>query len=300
MSKDLIIGAASNYTYDQVSPWINSIKKSGFPGDIAMIITNMKTEDIEKIAQQGVDVMLYGQKDANGNYVNKSGMAPHVERFFYLWHYLRNCKTIYRNVIVTDVRDVIFQRDPSDFMSESLDYHSFIAAGEGLYYRDEPWGSQNYLQTFGPFFYDRMKDYEICNVGVIAGKHMLVNDLLLMIFQMSINRPIPVVDQAVYNFILRLNMVYTDTFFVSNNREWAINLGTTLPAIESGAGDLGMKIAQNPALKDEYLEKYITDQPIIKDGIVYDPVYEKPFIIVHQYDRVAGLAQEIREKYGDK
>ena len=32
MKKDLIIGGASGYTWDQLKFWVNSIKKSGFTG----------------------------------------------------------------------------------------------------------------------------------------------------------------------------------------------------------------------------------------------------------------------------
>ena len=40
--KDLIIGGASNYTWDQLKYWVNSIKLSGFKGDIVLVATNIK------------------------------------------------------------------------------------------------------------------------------------------------------------------------------------------------------------------------------------------------------------------
>jgi hypothetical protein len=48
MEKDLIIGGASNYTWDQLKYWVNSIRKSGFKGDVAIVGSNMKKETIEK------------------------------------------------------------------------------------------------------------------------------------------------------------------------------------------------------------------------------------------------------------
>jgi hypothetical protein len=293
--KDLIIGAASNYTYDQVKFWINSIKKTGFDGDVVLVVTNMKNTDLEKIAEQGVQILAYGYKDAEGSYVSHSSLAPHVERFFHIWNYLVQCQP-YRFVIVTDVRDVVFQKDPIGYLGYTLDYEKkMVAAGEGLKYKDEPWGNQNYLQTFGPHFYERMKDLEIFNVGVLAGKHPVINDLLLMLFQMSINRPIPVVDQAVYNFLLRLNFTHAGTEFEPNDSEWAVNLGTTLPAIASGAGDIGMR--NDPTAQILYQSKYLAEQPVIENGIVYNSKKEK-VCIVHQYDRVAGLKEEMEKLYG--
>mgnify|MGYP003352602079 CR=1 FL=1 len=54
MAKDLIIGAYANYKFDLLKPWINSIKETGFQGDIVLIAIDpdqhklslsMKTKD---------------------------------------------------------------------------------------------------------------------------------------------------------------------------------------------------------------------------------------------------------------
>ena len=38
--KDLIIGASTNYDWDKLKFWINSINKSGFKGDKVLILMN--------------------------------------------------------------------------------------------------------------------------------------------------------------------------------------------------------------------------------------------------------------------
>lgn len=296
MAKDLIIGGASGYKYDDVKYWINSIKKSGFEGDIALVVTNITLTELEKIAEKGVNILAYGQKDAEGNYSSNSQMPPHVERFFHIWNYLNATKEEYDFVVTTDVRDVVFQKNPIDFLRGDT-FTGFVAAGEGLAYEDEPWGNNNYLQAFGPFFHNLIKKNEIYNVGVMAGRHDIVRDMLLMILQLSVNRPIPIVDQAVYNFILNTGIFKNLTEFFGNGSGWTCNLGTTLPAIQSGAGDIGQR--NDPTALIMYQTKYLADQPVInEDGIVYN-AYDMPFYIVHQYDRVAGLADKIRAKYDD-
>lgn len=296
MAKDLIIGGASGYKYDDVKYWINSIIRSGFNGDIVLAVTNVSIDELEKIAEKGVKILAYGQKDADGNYTSNSQMPPHVERFFHIWNFLNTTNEEYEFVVTTDVRDVVFQKNPMDFLRGDT-FTGFVAAGEGLAYKDEPWGNNNYLQAFGPFFHNQIKDTEIYNVGVMAGTHDLVRDILLMILQLSINRPIPIVDQAVYNFILNTGIFKNHTEPFGNNSGWACNLGTTLAAIASGAGDIGMR--NDPTAQLLYQTKYLADQPIInEDGTVYNS-YDMPFYIVHQYDRVAGLADKIRVKYND-
>jgi hypothetical protein len=209
---------------------------------------------------------------------------------------LNTTKEEYEFVVTTDVRDVVFQRNPMTFLRGDT-FNGFIAAGEGLAYKDEPWGNNNYLQAFGPFFHNIIKDKEIYNVGVMAGEMSLVRDMLLMILQLSVNRPIPIVDQAVYNFILNTDVFKNRTEFFGNGSGWACNLGTTLPAIASGSGDIGQR--NDPTAQLLYQTKYLADQPVInEEGIVFNS-YDMPFYIVHQYDRVAGLAEKIRAKYND-
>jgi hypothetical protein len=55
------------------------------------------------------------------------------------------------------------------------------------------------------------------------------------------------VDQAVYNFILNQPNFWFDTLFTDNNDDWAIQLGTTLGAVKSGKGDLGMMFKNDPS-----------------------------------------------------
>lgn len=312
MAKDLIIGGASGYKYDDVKYWINSIIRSGFEGDIVLAVTNVSIEELEKIAQKGVKILAYGQKDANGNYSSNSNMPPHVERFFHIWNFLNTTDQNYRFVITTDVRDVVFQSDPTIWMQQHLrEGRELIAAGEGLKYSDEPWGNNNYMQAFGPFFHNLIKDKQIYNVGVIAGLHRNVRDLMLQLLQMSVNRPIPIVDQAVYNFLLNIPTIGNNAILYDNDAGWAVNLGTTLGAIASGSGDIGMR--NDPTAQLLYQAKYLCEQPeFMEDGTVIaprkfmymidpgTPEYTKePYCIVHQYDRVAGLAEKIRVKYND-
>jgi hypothetical protein len=293
MKKDLIIGGASNYGWEELKYWVNSIKKSGFSGDIALVATNIKKSDIEKLVSMGVILSLYGKQDNEGNFVAHSNGAPHVERFFYLWNFLNTTKESYRYVITTDTRDVVFQTNPSEWLDCNLIQHFLVASCEGIRYKNEPWNNKNMYDTFGPFFHNMHKDNLIYNVGTIAGDFDYVKGLLLTIFQMSINRPIPIVDQAVYNMIINTIPWYHDTYMAMNEDGWAIQLGATVESIRSGKGDLGMSYQNNI---DEYLPLYEDDQPNLVDGHVVNKHGTK-FCIVHQYDRTLAWQNDIMELY---
>jgi len=291
LAKDIIIGGASNYSWEHLKYWVNSIAKSGFTGDVILIATNITKETIDKLSERGVKVSLYGKRQEDGSFKADSKGAPHVERFFYIWNTLNQLdKNEYRYVITTDTRDVVFGKNPSDWLRANLKHKMLVCSSEGLKYEDEPWGNQNLLETFGPFFHNILKGNIIYNVGTIAGEFDYVKDLLLMIFQMSINRPIPIVDQAVFNFLIQQEP-YKDVIHKAANKDrWAVQLGTSLAAVKSGHGDIGKICQQNPTELISYQMKYTDDQPDV-DNL--------DFTIIHQYDRVNGLKDKIEKLYGD-
>lgn len=290
MGKDIIIGGTSNYSWNELKYWVNSIRQSGFYGDVALVATNITKETIDKLTSEGIILSLYGKQTPDGGFTTHENGAPHVFRFFYIYNYLNTTKEKYRYVITTDTRDVVFQNNPSTWLQNNLKNHKIVCSSEGLRYKDEPWGNQNLLQTFGPFFHNTIKEELIYNVGTIAGDYEYVKDLLLMIFQMSVNRPIPIVDQAVFNFLINQQPYKNIIFKTSNTDKWAIQLGTTLPAIQSGKGDIGMICSQNPTELITYQMKYTDKQPDLKN---------LDFTIIHQYDRITGFKEQIEKIYGD-
>lgn len=297
--KDLIIGGASGYTWTQLKNWVRSIKATNFDGDIGIVITDVTKDTIDKLNEEGVKIFAYGKQNASGGFDSQSRGAPHVERFFYIWNAI-NKLSEYDHLIVTDTRDVIFQENPKEYLKKSssiLNDRLIICSSEGLKYKDEPWGNNNLLEAFGPYFHDIHKDNMIYNVGTIAGEYETVCDILLLIFQMSINRPIPIVDQAVFNFLISYEPFISKTIKTDSVDAWAAQLGTTIHAVESGVGDLGMMIKNNPTQMIKYQMMYNDDQPTIDDnGFVYNKSGVK-FTIVHQYDRVAGLKDKIDRRY---
>ena len=297
MAKDLIIGGASNYNWDQLKYWVNSIKKTGFKGDVVLVATNMPGETVKKLVELDVKVFAYGKRTEDGGIAKtENNIPPHVERLLFIWDFLRKNKGEYRYVVVTDTRDVIFQKDPIEYLEKNVFTKSIVCASEGLAYKDEPWGSKNLLDTFGPMIYDELKDNLIYNVGTIAGFSEEVRDLLLQIFFQSVNRPIPIVDQAVFNFLINLHPLHGEVLFSNNGSGWAVQLGTTKAAIEAGAGDIGMIVKQDPSRMDEYIKVYKDTQPIVKDSLVYND--HVAFTIVHQWDRVPAIKELVMKKYG--
>lgn len=295
--KDLVIAAACGYEYDQLKNWVNSLRRTGFEGDVVLVGTNLKKETINKLTAEGIELALYGTPNARGDIeAHKSGIEPHVERFFYIWNYLNNTDG-YRFVITTDVRDVVFQENPSTWLKNQKGLWSLYVGNEGLAYENEPWGSANLYNTFGPFFHQHLKEKTIFNVGVIAGVSETLRDFMMMIFQMSVNRPLRICDQATFNFLINLVPYVDETKFCFHEDGFVTHLGTSRDAIIAGKGDIGQNYMHDPAALVKYDKDYFEDQPTYKDGIVYNKAGEK-FVIVHQYDRIPELKDQVDKLYG--
>ena len=280
--KNLIISAFSGYNYNQLKPYLKSIDESVSECDKVMITGSASSETIDKLLEHGWIVERL--PDVN--------VPIHVARFLAIYEFLRNHHENYRWVVSTDVKDVIFQECPFRWIIRNLMIGSeyIIAGSESIRYKDEPWGNENLLQTYGPFVHERFKDNIIYNVGTLGGHASYIKDLVFQIFFNGINRPIPIVDQAVFNFLIQ-QQPYKDIIYKATNKDgWAVQLGTSLAGVKSGHGDIGRMCQNNPTELISYQMKYMDDQPDV-DNL--------DFTIIHQYDRVTGLKENMEDKYAN-
>jgi hypothetical protein len=277
MSKSLIIGAALGYDYNQLKPWVESIDDTGFDGDKVLIIGNTNSYTIESLTERGFILIDIGDTPKT---------APiHVLRFLYIYDFLKKNYLDYDYVITTDVKDVYFQQNPFEFlvqttMDSNLGYPKLVVGSESIRYKDEAWGNENLHQTFGEYIYNDFKDNVIYNVGVIGGTSEYVKDLCLHLYLGSINRPIPIVDQAVFNVLMATEPYRSNVYFAAQSDSWACHAGTTV----------------DPSKINEFRPNLTEAEPHFKNGIVYTCDW-KPFYIVHQYDRVPEWKQHVMDKY---
>jgi hypothetical protein len=276
--KDLIIGCSTNYNWDKIKYWVNSINKSGFEGDKVLIFMSVDKDTLQKVSDAGFTSLVVGQADDFGNYTYNSNLPVHVERFFHIYNVLRSNR--YRYVITTDVKDVIFQQNPINYIEENIGDKKLMFASESILYKDEPWGNQNLLETFGNYFHSIFKGNLIFNVGVLAGRGDDMRDLACMIFNMSINRPIPIVDQSTFNFMISMAPYLYTSLYLKSEDAWACQLGTTADP---------SKVEQFKPLLEE-------PSPRFENGKVVTSV-GKEFTIVHQYDRVPDWKSIIEKEY---
>jgi hypothetical protein len=267
-TKNLIIGGFTNYGINQLKPWVLSAKvHSDNNDDVVLVYGNASDETLNWLESQGVILVPMLQVQ---------NVPIHVLRFLSIYNYLFNHSKQYEYVVTTDVKDVYFQTNPFEYLIGC----KLVIASEGLKYKNEPWGNENLYQAYGRYVYEQFKDNEIFNVGTFGGKSEYVKDMVFHIFTNGINRPIPIVDQAVFNVLIN-TQPFKD--IVTKTNDWAAELGTIM----------------DPLKIEEFRPNLLFAEPSFENGLVKDSA-GNIFPIVHQYDRVPVLKKFVQEKYGQE
>jgi len=284
---DVIVGCITNYDFAAIKPWVNSLDSCGFSGKKVMLCYNIKADVIEELRQRNYTVLAF-KLDGDGNAVYNDGkpFSIVVERFFHIWAMLNVLKGKCRYLLHTDVKDVIFQRNPSEFINYTLDNGSkIIAASESIKYKDENWGRENIRQAYGDVIYEAHKENVIVNAGTLSGDFDTMIDLFLNVYMASVGARIHNPDQAAVNILLSKSPYKEVTYVAEPWTAWACQAGTTNDPTK--IGEYKSKLINFTAA-----ESYLNDLGSICNG------HDEPFYMVHQYDRVPEWKKHVMEKYG--
>ena len=303
MAKDLIVGVVDGYNWDQIKYWANSIDKSGFDGHKALVVYNMDVETANRLTKENfilIGVTPYDEK--NGFVAVKTGGNIMVDRFFFIHNFLKMLQDPMEvnRVIITDVRDVVFQVNPTNWLDQyMLPQYNLVVGSENLTYDKEPWGNNNLKKSFGEYFFESLKDHPINCAGVIAGTLEDISDLCLTIWLVcrGLNPHVeggggP--DQAAMNILLDTVVHKYTTFFTDPTNGWVVHAGTTLDAIKAGSGGIGEAYRRNPSMEIPFIndiEYTVTDSGVC--------IGNHPITVVHQWDRVPAWKKIVEEKFGD-
>ena len=284
--KDIVVGCITGYDFEKIKPWVNSLDTCGFTGTKAMICYNVDYETTEELVKRGYTIFAFKKNDTARRFEYKDNFSIVVERFYHLWYFLKGLKGQYRNIITTDVKDVVFQTNPSLFLERVIkDGKKINVACESIRYKDEEWGNANLFKSFGSLIHDHNKDNLIYNAGTISGDFDTMLDVFLNIYMMCNAASGHYIeggggpDQAALNVLLNMKPYKDITNFAMSEDGYAAQLGTT-----------------GPQITGKYGAKLVEKTPILVDNVVCTSD-GKPFSIVHQYDRVPEWKQIIEKKY---
>ena len=158
MKKNLIMAMGSGYSESDLAPFFNSLSRSGFKGDICYITREQDAPALSNFSKvANIKVHLFRElRPMKKNRIRKIGKiidatcarypllgkfsvkfreqyafrnaCAHLRRHFLFRGILETFAQDYANVMMTDVRDVIFQRDPFDFDIEPESIYYFLEA----------------------------------------------------------------------------------------------------------------------------------------------------------------------------
>ena len=207
MKNNLLIGAISgNYSVDKIKTWVET---SDFGQKRVIILFNAQdNKELAKYLEDNNIEIIYPTFDFWGNkktwfehHTAKANITTtydliHNTRFMYIDRYLAENSNI-EKVLVTDVSDVKFQRDPfKDIPDDKL-----LATGEVIKYGEEEWNFNHLRYNIGLSAYE-FRDDEVLNVGVFGGPAKLVRDISRDIYLLSVGK-VRVADQTSYNYLVR-------------------------------------------------------------------------------------------------
>lgn len=302
METDLVIGCIYGYEYADIEPWAVSLKRSGYGGKVALIVFKGSDTLLKKLESEHIYVIAFS--NANVDY----GIM--VTRFIAMSHFLKTDKFFkdVGRIITTDVKDVIFQENPSNLFN-SLTEKYIVVGREGFTYENEPWSKNNMKLAFGDRSYDFMKNVPIICAGVIAGDIESMKNLFTQITILCKDCFYPNAvpggggpDQAALNIILETPKWKWCVYY----SERILHAGTSLPGIlNNRGGEIGRvlhEISQgNPDYPKEYYKgKFLLQSdPKLIDGKIIDvsSADDKPYVIVHQYDRITEWNAAMKKKY---
>ena len=262
LKKNLIIGAITNYDWDKLSIYFNSLKMSKFENcDIVMYVGNMKQNTIDKLKSYGVIVYPIPEKYMKESIINS--------RWKIMMDYLDENPDKYKYVFTADLRDVLFQDDLFKYYSLSKSYLG-IAIEDGTL--EEKHNKGWIINAYGKKIHNVIKNERIFCVGTVWGtvdKFYEFSKLMWDNLSSDWSKKKKVIEQGVGNYLIYYDKKFNDCLVKSNNDDgYVMTIGLTKP------------------------DQLIMDS----NNIIYNRQGKKA-AVVHQYERHNDITEKMIAKY---
>ena len=271
-----IIGSIKNKKAEDVYIWAKSAAKFNKFKTILLVLDPVVDSSFSIIEQLGVRVVhIPTQKDNNID-VSK------YQRHLIVYEFLKSFDP-QDIVLLTDTLDIVFQDCPLTWY-EKNGIRPLLLASEGLSIEKEPWNTARIRSAF-PTFYNRVKDNDIFNVGVVLGEVSIIREFTYFIYALASTVPEEKnegVDQPAAQICLA-----TDTF--KSKFEYTTSTGCF--AVHSAVAGPTEQFT-NWGFDRNY--KY--DLPTF-DGENIVNKKQEPYCIVHQYNRIPDWDRFFKAKY---
>ena len=194
--KNLIIGFWSGLPFGELEPFLASLRNTGFDGDLCILVDNVTAETVRQLVAHGVVVERLGQSAQNR-------MASQCSRFFAYLDFLARHEDRYRHVMLTDLRNVVFQSDPfaQPFPSD------VVFAHERCRLVDSAMNRRWVEQAYGRPVAENMRNCLVSHTGATFGTIGGVLKYLTAMTSELTSRPVAMeegIEQGVHNYVVHV------------------------------------------------------------------------------------------------
>lgn len=203
--RDIVLGCATDYTYDRIVPFASTLRRSGYQGEVALFVYSDQLESLQILVDEFDFTLVAVSRNPKylpasiGRRLQNGGRIKHVHwflsktvspiatsssllalvarmmqffyhvdcsRYFLYYDFLYGKTDQYKYVLFSDVRDVVFQGDPFRYaIPEQLSY--FLDASLKL--GDEPINVEWVTGVFGrEYCRERLGQAISCSGTVLA------------------------------------------------------------------------------------------------------------------------------------
>jgi len=262
----IILGCITKYKPEDIKPYVESIEQSGYSGKKIMMVYDVPQETIDYLKSKGWE--LYGNQ-----------LQQHIilQRFRDIYKLLESFPN--EIIIWTDVKDVIFQIDPTTWIEQNKT-KPILAFSECITFKDDEWACVNSGTSF-PMEWEWLQHLPSYCAGTIVGDSEYLRDLFISIYRWSLttSNPEQLSDQAAFNVLINLSQFKDIIQKVEQEEGFVTQLGTVL------------------VKKDHFGDKLLEPTPLVDSNFIVKNQKGEVFPLVHQYDRIPQFKEFIYKKY---
>ena len=293
--KNLILGAVRGYSFEQLRPFVASLKCTTFVGDLVLLWNNLGPETLAALGAHGVKLVHFEYRGSGSlnswsrfwpvlapivrlckgsdlaRKIFKSILPLQSARFLAYRDFISAHSGEYNNVLITDVRDVFFQADP--FYGFNGGLMVFEENGMVQLADEKLYNAKWVEELFGTEALAQIGRFPILCSGTIIGeagamiRYLIEFERLLCDAQ---NLGTGGSDQGLHNYLCR-----------SKTAQW-------IQIAKNGEGPI---LTMVPTLRQG------VDFNVSDSGLVLNSA-GSPVKLLHQYDRHPELATRLIRKLG--
>lgn len=280
------MGSVRRLSCADLYPFVESLRSTGYDGDCVFFSTSTSRATLDYLHDRGIQTttffypairnhqpFLYGWnlwklllEKLNSRELQLKLVRLVWDLFFVRFLLARNfilAHPDYSQIMLTDVRDVVFQRDPFEWMHGRKGVFCFEEM-EGRTIGDCKSNTRMVREVFGEEGWDKLRDFQISCAGVTFGTRVELLQYLERFLDLALGalslRPCSGSDQGIHNRIVHLENL--DALTLLNNEGPVFTMG---------------------CVPEERIRLNTMGEVVNKQGDVYN--------VLHQYDRFPELAK---------